>query len=112
VFELLGLLAVVAIGAMACLFLAVLVLPFILFFKIVGWGLHIAAHTFGWLLGVFLLLPLGLLLIPLALLLLPVVLLVGGLILLKLAILAIPLLLLGGGLVWALVSLARRPAAA
>ncbi len=110
-FELLGLLAVVAIGAIVCLFLAVLVLPFILFFKIVGWGLHTAAQVFGWLLGAIVLLPIGLLAIPVALLILPVVLLVGGLILLKLALLALPLLLLAA-LVWALVSLARRPAAA
>jgi len=111
VFELLGLLIVVAIGGIAFLFLSVLVLPFVLFFKVVGWGLHTAAQAFGWLLGALLLLPLGLLLIPIALVLLPVALLVGGLILLKLAILATPLLLLGA-LVWALVSLARRPAAA
>jgi hypothetical protein len=111
VFELLGLLAVVAIGGIACLFLAVLVLPFILFFKVVGWGLSTAAQAFGWLVGAILLLPVGLLLVPIALLLLPVVALVGGLILLKLAFLAAPLLLLGG-LAWLLVSLARRPAAA
>jgi len=111
VFELLGLLAIAAIGGIACLFLAVLVLPFILFFKVVGWGLKTAAQAFGGLLAAILLLPVGLLLIPVALLLLPVAAIVGGLILLKLAILAAPLLLLGV-VVWLLVSLARRPAAA
>ncbi len=110
-FELVGLLAVVAIGGLVCLSLAVFVLPFILFFKVVGWGVRSAAQVFGWLLGVVLLLPIGLLVVPVALLLLPVALLVGGLILLKLALLAAPLLLLGA-LVWLLVSLARRPAAA
>jgi len=111
VFELLGLLVVVAIGGVICLFLALLIVPFILFFKVVGWGLHTAAQAFGWLLGAILLLPIGLLLLPVALVLLPVFMLIGGVILLKLAILAAPLLLLGA-VVWALVSLARRPAAA
>lgn len=110
-FELLGLLVVLATGAIICLFIALFLLPFILFFKVVGWGLHTAAQAFGWLLGAILLLPVGLLLIPVALLLLPVAALVGGLILLKLAILAAPLLLLGV-VVWALVSVARRPAVA
>lgn len=110
-FELLALLAIVAIGGVVCLFVAMLALPFILLFKVVGWGLHTAAQAFGWLLGALLLVPVGLLLIPVALLALPVVLLIGGLLLLKLAILAVPLLLVGG-LLWVLVSLARRPAAA
>ena len=110
-FELLGLLAIAAIGGVVFLFLGVLVLPFVLFFKVVGWGLRTAAQAFAWVLGAILLLPIGLLLIPVALLLLPVFLLVSGIILLKLAVLAAPLLLLGG-LIWVLVSLARRPAAA
>ena len=106
-FELLALLALMAIGGFLALALTLLVLPVVLLFKVLGWGLSVAVRALGVVVGAVVLLPLGLLLVPLGLLLLPVAAFVGGLLLLKLAIVAAPLLLLVGA-VWALVALTRR----
>jgi len=110
VFELLGLLAVVVMAGVAVFLVALLVLPLLLLFQVVGWGAHVAAQGVGLLVGVIVLLLLGVLLIPLGLIMRPVVAVIGGLVLLTLAILAAPLLLLAV-LIWAVVALTRRPVA-
>jgi len=85
VFELLALLALMAIGGFLALALTLLVLPVVLLFKVLGWGLSVAVRALGVVVGAVVLLPLGLLLV----------------------IVAAPLLLLVGA-VWALVALTRR----
>lgn len=107
--ELLGLLGFLALGGIAVLALGVLVLPFVILIKVIGFGLRVALSVIGWTLAAVVLVPLGLLAAPiLGLVVVPVVALVGGLLLLKVALLALPFLLLAA-VVWGLVSLARRP---
>ena len=103
-FELMGLLALLACGGLVLLALGILIVPFVLLFQVIGFGVRLAFHTVGLVLG-------GLLLLPVAALMLPIVALVGGLLALKLLILMAPLLLVAL-MVWALVTLARRPATA
>ena len=105
--ELLGILVLLFVGGVFAFFAALLILPFVLLAKVIGWGVHAAANVVGWVLGALLLVPLGLLLLPVG----AFVALVGGLILLKLLLLAAPLLLMIAA-VWLFVSLVRRPAVA
>lgn len=95
------------LGGVFAFFAALLILPFVLLAKVVGWGVHAAANVVGWTLGALLLLPLGLLLLPVG----AFVALVAGLVLLKLMLLAAPLLLMVAA-IWLFVALFRRPAIA
>lgn len=92
-----ALLAVLAICGFAVILVGIVLVPFVLLFKLVGGGLKIAFSAIGLLFA--------------SIFVLPVAVVIGGLLLLKVTLLLMPLLLLAL-MVWGLVTLiGRRPAA-
>lgn len=95
--ELIGLLGIIVMAGLCALVLSVVLLPFVLLLKLIGFGFRLTFGAIGMVLG-------GLILLPLAAI-------VGGLILFKLLVLATPLLILVA-VVGTLVMISRRQAAA
>lgn len=96
-----SLMGIMFIAGFLALLAAVVIVPLIIVFKIVGFGLRAVFSVVGALVA-------AVVVLPLAAIALPVMAFVGGLLILKLLILATPLLLLGL-LIWALVTLVGRP---
>lgn len=93
--ELFGILAFLVIAGLCAAVLSLVLLPFVLLFKLIGFGVRL---TFG---------AIGLVLAGLVGL--PLLALVGGLILFKLVLLAMPLLIVGG-FIALLITISRRQA--
>jgi hypothetical protein len=93
--ELIGILAFLAIAGLCAVLCSLVLLPFVLLLKLIGFGLRL---TFG---------AIGLVLAGLVGL--PLLALIGGILLFKLVLLAMPLLLLAG-FVAALIAISRRQA--
>jgi len=94
--ELIGILGFIVIAGLSALVLSLVLLPFVLLLKLIGFGFRLTFGAIGLVLA-------GLIVMPLAAI-------VGGLILFKLLVLATPLLILVA-VVGTLVMISRRQAA-
>ena len=91
--EFIGLMLLMCVVGVALLLVGgLLLLPIYVALKLLGFGLRIAFHVLGFVLGVFLILPLALF--------------VGTVLILKLLVLTLPLLVLGL-VIWAVRAMAR-----